>query len=443
MCVRTGFNTWKLMLLLLIMAVLLPSTAECQADDWPQWRGPRRDGVWREVGLVGRMPDGAIPLLWKVEIAGGYSGPTVADGRVYVSDRHVDGNDQYERIHCFDSRDGDSLWSHRYERTYIDVAHDAGPRASVTIHDQRAYALGTMGDLLCLDAARGTVHWHQDLNSTFNVRMPIWGLACSPLIDGELVILQIGGDNGACLVGLDRITGKMRWKALDDEASYSSPLVIEQAGRRVLVCWTGSRIVGLDPSSGKIYWQYRTPQTKWVRGAASPVWHEDRLLISGFFTGAMMFQLRQDKPEVKLLWHRMGPDEQHTDGLQTSIAEPILSGDYVYGVDSFGQLRCLDARTGDRVWENLDVIPQQRWSTLRLIPQARRVWIFTELGELAIARLTPDGYEETSRAQLIRPTRLQEPTRRKGVCWAYPAFADQCVFARNDEELVCASLKQP
>jgi len=139
----------------------------------------------------------------------------------------------------------------------------------------------------------------------------------------------------------------------------------------------------------------------------------------------------------------MGPDEQHTDGLQTSIAEPILSGDYVYGVDSFGQLRCLDARTGDRVWENLDVIPQQRWSTLRLIPQARRVWIFTELGELAIARLTPDGYEETSRAQLIRPTRLQEPTRRKGVCWAYPAFADQCVFARNDEELVCASLKQP
>ena len=444
-CDQRGVSWWLILTILLTLSgqVWLPCEMVCRADDWPQWRGPQRDGTWRETDLVKHLPSGALPLLWRAKISGGYSGPTIADGRVYVSDRLLEADLQYEQIHCFDSQNGRLIWSYRYECPYVNIDHDAGPRAVVAISDQRAYALGAMGDLVCLDAASGTVHWHHDLVALFNIRMPIWGLSCSPLIERDLVILQIGGDDGACLVALDRITGKTRWKALDDGASYSSPLVIEQAGRRVLVCWTGERLVGLDPSNGAMYWQYRMPETSWIRGAPSPVWHKDRLLISGFFTGTMMFRLQQDQPEVELLWHRRGPDEEHTDGIHASIAEPILVNNYIYGVDSFGQLRCLDAKTGDRVWENLNVIPQRRWSTLRLIPQERRVWVFTELGELAIGRISPDGYEETSRAQLIPPTRLQEPTRRDGVCWAYPAFANQCVFARNDKELVCASLKQP
>lgn len=434
MCIgwRTAAMTWVVTCLSLSVS----------ADDWPQWRGPQRDGVWRETGLVDNFAPGQLELLWKTVIGSGYSGPTVADKRVYVADRVVAGNDQLERVHCFDSRSGQAKWSYQYDSAYVNVNHDAGPRGSVTIHDRRAYSLGAMGHMFCFDADDGKVLWQKDLNAEYNIRMPTWGISCSPLIEGELVIIQIGGSDQACLVALDRMSGEPRWQALNDPASYSSPLVIEQAGKRVLVCWTGTRVVGLDPINGKLHWQYPLPPPKWIRSCASPVWSGHRLFISGFFTGAVMFELLQDKLEIDLLWHRMGTDEKNEDGLRTSIAEPVIWDNFIYGVDSNGELRCLDANTGERIWENLEVIPQQRWSTLRIVPNHERAWIFTELGELAMGQLSPNGYEEISRAQLIRPTKLQEPTRRKGVCWSYPAFADGCVFARNDEELVCASLEK-
>ena len=414
-----------------------------RADDWPQWRGPFRDGHWRETGLVDELPGGQLTILWSVKISGGYSGPTVSRGRVYVSDRMVhEDQQQTERVHCFNSRTGARLWSHEYSCPYVNVDHDAGPRGSVTLDDGRAYSLGAMGHFYCFDAVDGSILWHHDMNVKFKIRMPIWGISCSPLIEKDLVIVQVSGAGNACLVALDRRSGEERWRALEDQASYSSPLVIQQAGQRVLVCWTGQRLVGLDPHQGDLLWEHPLPPSKWIRGCASPVVEGNRLLISGFFTGAAMFQLSQEKPAIELLWHRVGPDEKQTEGLHTSIAEPIILGELVYGVDSHGELRCLDANTGVRLWENREVLPQKRWSTLRMIPNGDRVWLFTELGELAIGRLSRQGYLEKSRAQLIQPTRLQEPTRRKGVCWAYPAFANKCVFARNDEQLLCVSLEK-
>ena len=413
------------------------------AADWSQWRGSLRDGIWREDGLLTELPVGQLPLLWDVEIDGGYAAPTVSNGRVFVFDRVVSQAKQSERIHAFHSISGQELWKYRYECDYKEVDHQAGPRAAITIHDDRAYALGTMGDLVCVNVQSGELHWHKKLSQEFNIRMPMWGLSSAPLIFENLVILQIGGDDGACLVGLDRLTGALRWQSLNDNASYSSPILIRQLGRPVVVCWTGERLVGLNPATGHLYWHYRTPETKWIRNAASPVWFDEQLVISGFFSGTMLFRLHPDKMDVDLLWHRQGSDEKHTDGIHSSIAEVVLTRDHIFGVDSHGELRCLDVRTGDRVWENETVIPQQRWSTLRLIPQGERLWIFTEQGELAIGNISSSGYVESSRAQLIRPTKLQEPTRRQGVCWSYPAFADRCVFARNDEQLVCASLAAP
>ena len=144
---------------------------------------------------------------------------------------------------------------------------------------------------------------------------------------------------------------------------------------------------------------------------------------------------------VEKVWHRAGKTELKTDGLHASIAEPIFLGDAIYGIDSFGELRCLDLKTGDRVWESLKAVPKRRWSTARLIPNGGKVWIFAETGELIICRLSRKGYEEISRAKLIEPTKPQLPKRREGVCWSFPAFAGRHVFARNDVELVCANLE--
>ena len=203
----------------------------------------------RESGIVTKLPQGKIPHRWDAPIGAGYCGPTVADGRVFVMDR-VDMPKQIERTHAFDAMTGRKLWSHEYDCEYT-VQYVAGPRASVSIDEGRAYALGTMGNLHCYDATDGKVLWSKDLNTEYKIRMPIWGIAASPLIDKDLVIVQIGGEENACLVAFDKVSGKERWRALDDNASYSAPIIIEQAGKRVLVCWTGEHVVGLDPASGK------------------------------------------------------------------------------------------------------------------------------------------------------------------------------------------------
>ncbi len=408
-------------------------------DDWPQWRGPTRDGIWRETDLVESFPGSQLPVKWKADISSGYSGPTVAEGRVVVSDRLVDEGRQVERVHCFDAMTGEKKWSFAYDCPYDDVGYPAGPRGSITLDDGNGYFLGATGHLHCFDAATGAIVWHRDLRDEWRIRMPNWGIACSPLVHGRLVIVQIGGSDGACVVALDKLTGQEQWRALPDPASYSSPIMIRQADRDVLVVWTGARVVGLDPLTGQLHWHVPTPPQRFIRACASPVWHEDYLLLSCFFNGTRLLRLSRDRLAVETVWHRAGRSEQETNGLHTNFAEPFLRDGFLYGVDSYGQLRCLDARDGRRVWENLEVIPQRRWSTLRFIRTTDRTWIFTDQGELIIARLSPEGYKEVDRARVIQPTRVQLQ-RRHGVCWAHPAFAYGHIFARNDKEIVCCQL---
>ena len=408
-------------------------------DDWPQWRGPNRDGVWRETGLVGTFEKPQLEHLWRTEVGSGYCGPTVADGRVYVMDRLLSPR-QIERVHCFDARTGKNLWSFAYDCVYRGVQYDAGPRASVTIHDGRAYALGTMGHLHCFDAITGEVLFSRDLNSEYGIRMPIWGIAAAPLIEGDLLILQIGAEGGACVLALDRKTGKEAWRALDDGASYSAPIVIDQAGKQVLVVYTAQNVVGLNPQSGEVYWRHPFPPTHMPIGIATPVRHRDLLFVSNFYDGSLLLRLEQNEPAVAQVWKRAGQSEQQTDALHSIISTPYLEGDHIYGVDSYGELRCLRLDTGDRVWESLEAVPKARWATIHFVRNHDNVWMFNEKGELIIARLSPEGYHEKSRARLIEPTRDQLPSRRGGVVWSHPAFADRHVFARNDRELVCASL---
>ena len=411
--------------------------ASARADDWPQWRGPNRDGVWREDGLVERFAGSQLKLRWQADVGSGYSGPTVAGGRVFVTDRLVEPTQQ-ERVLCFDWETGRPLWKHVYDCPYVKVGYTAGPRASVTIDDGRAYSLGTMGHLFCFEAASGKILWSHQLAEEYRVRMPIWGLASAPLVEGDLLIVQCGGEQ-ACIVAFDKRTGAERWKALDDRASYSAPIMIEQAGRRVLVCWTGDNVVGLEPKSGELFWQHPFKPTRMVIGIGTPVVDRDRLFVSCFYDGSLMLKLAADRPAVSEVWRRLGPDEQHTDSLHAMIGTPWILGDFIYGVDSYGQLRCLKADTGDRVWESLDAVPKARWATIHMVRNGERMWMFNERGMLIIARLSPEGYDEISRAKLLDPTSVQLG-QRGGVCWSHPAFAYRHIFARSDDKLVCASL---
>ena len=407
------------------------------SSDWPQWRGPNRDGVWNETGLLESFPSDKLEHKWSVPIGPGYSGPTVADGRVYVMDRQTDPK-EVERVLCFDWETGNPLWTHTYDCPYK-VDFPLGPRASVTIDDGLAYSFGTMGHFHCLDAENGTVVWSKDLNTEYTINLPIWGLSASPIVFEDLVVAQIGGANGACLVAFDKKSGAERWRALDEDASYSSPILIRQASQPVLVCWTGRSLSGLDPKTGKVHWALPAKPTKMVINIATPITDGKRLFVSCFYDGSILVNLHQDKLAVDEVWRRRGINENKTDSLHAIISTPYLKGDYIYGVDSYGELRCLEAATGDRVWEDLTAVGNVRWGTIHMVENGDRMWMFNEDGDLIIGKLSPDGFTEIDRAKLLEPTseRNYNPGR---VCWSHPAYAYKHIFARNDQELVCASL---
>jgi len=419
------------------MAIALIFFAPALADEWSQWRGDDGLGVWHEKGIIDHFESDQIALRWRVPISAGYSGPTVADGRVYVTDRVIEPQ-QVERIHCFDWQTGDTLWSREYPCTYSGVGYEAGPRAAVTIVDGVAISLGSMGDLVCLDAETGKVRWHHPLNETHKIRMPIWGIAASPVVYGDHVIVQIGGE-GACVVAFEIGFGKEVWRALDDRASYSASIFIKQADKDVLLCWTGDNIVGLNPKTGHVYWSVPRPPKKMVINVPSPVVQGDRAFFSSFYEGSTMIRFGTSTLTAEMLWHRDGVNEIETDALHCMISTPLFLGDYIYGVDSYGQLRCLEAGSGDRVWEDLTATRPARWSNIHMVRHGENIWMFNEEGQLIIGRVSPAGFQEISRAQLIEPTEDQL-RRRGGVCWSHPAFAYKHIFARNDRELVCANL---
>ena len=429
--------TGRKTLVLVMIGWLLFGTASFSAD-WPQWRGARRDGIWREEGIVQRFDCNQLPIKWRREIAGGYSGPTVAGGRVYVMDR-LRVPKQVERVHCFDAMTGKKIWTQAYDCIYKKVGYPVGPRASVTIDDNRAYSLGTMGHLYCFDAVKGNVIWSKDLNSEYKIKIPIWGIAASPIVEEGLVIVHIGGKDNACIVAFDKITGAEKWRALGDLASYSSPIVIDQAGKRVLVCWTDARVAGLNSLNGELYWEWPFKPSKMVIGVATPVLRNNYLFVSSFYDGSLLLKVRQDKLGVEKIWRRKGESERNTDSLHCMISTPVILGDYIYGVDSYGQLRCLELSTGDRIWESLDAVPTARWANIHLIQNGDNIWMFNELGELIISKLSPEGFDEISRARLIERTQGQLD-QRGGVCWSHPAFAYKHVYIRNDKELLCANL---
>lgn len=421
---------------ILMFILAFPATAQSSGPgaEWPQWMGPDRSGRWVNGPVLDSLTPGHVTTVWETAVGPGYSGPTVWDGRVYLMDYHRG----EERVHCFDAATGHTLWSHAYPVVY-NVGYPTGPRTSVQIFHGKVYSLGTMGHLGCFDASTGEVIWKVDGQEKYRSRIPTWGLASHPILFRDLLIVQMGGEPDACLVALDRSTGKEVWRALPDEASYSGPVLIRQAGKEVLVCWTGERFAGLNPSSGDVYWSVPFRPENMIMNVAQPVYDPPYLFCSAFFDGSYLLELNQEQLEASLVYHRVGANERNTDALHCCISTPLVKDGFVYGIDSYGQARCLELLSGDRVWEVLTLVPGARWANVHLVPQGNRVWGFNEAGELLLGALSPEGYRDLGRVKVIDPVRIS-PNPRNGVCWAHPAFSGNRVYLRSDAKLICIEI---
>jgi outer membrane protein assembly factor BamB len=289
------------------------------------------------------------------------------------------------------------------------------------------YTLGRLGHLFCLDAKNGDVLWQRDLGQDYEV-----GFAPgtpSPLIEGDLLILLVGGKPDACVIGLNKDTGEEVWKALDESVTFSSPIVVSSGGKRQLIVWTQESVTSLDPAAGTTYWRQRL-LTSGDYAVSTPVFYKDRLLIGG-----LMFQLGADEPGATVLWPESRAPARR---ILSHTSTALFSGDYLFSAKSSGHLVCLEANTGNQVWESSEVTDLINGASIHLTLNGDSVLLYTDRGELIRARLTDEGYEEISRASVLTPT---FPFGGRNVAWAAPAYANGHIFARSGKELVCASLR--
>ncbi|CAN5567504.1 PQQ-like beta-propeller repeat protein [soil metagenome] len=450
-----------------IALVALAFASTLHAADWPQWLGPQRDGVWRETGLVDTFPKDLKPL-WSQSLGQGYSGPAVSDGKLFVMDRElakdaknpanvfdskskVDGN---ERVLCFNSKTGQPLWKHEYPCTY-QISYAAGPRCTPTVDGKHVYTLGAMGDLYCLDKANGNMKWKKNLVKDYAAKVPVWGFACHPLIDGDKLIV-VGGGPDKLVIAFDKLTGNELWhsQSCEGDFGYCPPVILEFGGIRQLIVWHSQACVGLDPGTGKRLWKYEF-SVKAALNTPLPRKIGDHLLIVSFYQGSTLLKVGKDSVEVTWKSKAKGERPNLTTDLSSIMCTPFIDDGTIYGVCSYGELRGVDAMTGKRLWstmkatrgaltppkvaENEEPAESERWSNAFIVKQEQRYLLFNEQGDLIIAKMTPKGYEEVSRAHLIDPTNTMAGRRSK-VVWMHPAFADKCVFVRNDDVIRCYSL---
>jgi len=405
-------------------AILTLVFATSSLADWPKWRGPAGDGTWECPGLPLEISD--PERNWKIKIGGGYSGITVSGGKVYTMDRPEKEN--VERILCFNAADGTQIWEHRYEADYKGLDYGSGPRASVTIHEGKAYTFGAVGHAHCLDAATGKVIWSKDTVKDLEARRPTWGFAASPSIWKNTVIYQPGIEGGG-YVAFDKNTGEEKWRGSDDPAGYATPVFVKQGGRDLMLAWTPENIRGMSPDSGEVFWSIPY-KIKYGVSIASPIFHDDTVLVCGYWHGSKAIKLGAEKENAKLLWE----EEEKIRGL---MAQPLQQDGLVYLLDRTSGLSCFELATGKRLWDDAEghtVTPEGRNPQATLVwardgERKDRVLILNANGELLSATIGREGFKIHSRAQIT------------GRTWAHPAYSDGKIYARTDTELVCWKLK--
>jgi outer membrane protein assembly factor BamB len=438
---------------LALAASVLWTAPAAFAHDWPEWRGAGRAGVWADTGIVQELP-AELKVKWRVPINSGFSGPAVADGRVFITDwaqdpasRTMDGT---ERVIALDEDSGEILWIREWPTSYrmLMQSYAIGPRATPTVNGDRVYVVGAAGDLYCLAVETGEVIWEKHYLTDFDSFVPTWGVASSPIIDGDRLITVVGGEPGGLVMAFDKRTGAEVWRALDvvGEMGYGQPIIIEAGGARQLIVWHAAALVSLNPVSGEVYWE-EVWDARGGMSVATPVHSGNYLLVTQFYLGSMMMQLDQDRPGATMLWKGQSRSEMpdQTDGLHALITTPLIEGDYIYGVGSYGELRGLNARTGERLWMSDEMVAQARWGAAFMVKQGDRYLVVNDDGFLINAQFTPEGYVEHGRTRLIEPTSNAGYGPRKAfdrlVNWSHPAYANGHIFHRNDYEIIRASLR--
>lgn len=438
---------YRIRVLAMFALILIPQALP--ADDWNGWMGDQRDGVFRESGIVDEIPAEGLPVQWRTKIGGGYAGPAVSNGRVFVFDyqlrngtpRNDPGSrvslDGAERLLAIDARTGDVLWEESYDCPYS-ISYPAGPRCTPTVDGDHVYTLGSEGDLKCRQVDDGSLVWSKSFPRDFRAEVPIWGFASHPLIDGDLLYTMVGGP-GQGVVAFDKKTGEVRWKALDTSAGYCPPSIIEAGGVRQLAIYHPKGVVGMDPANGKVHWSV-SASPSYDMSIARPMVDGNLLYVSGIHNEALMVELGTNSPTAKERWRGEPKMAVHS-----ANATPLFVDGVLYGTDcNEGSLIAVDATDGSRIWTTFEATKpgEKRFikhgtAFLTRIGRTDRYLVMSETGDLQMARLNREGFQDLGRMKILEPT---GECFGRSVVWSHPAYANQTAYARNDKEIVAVSL---
>lgn len=404
--------------LVLPLAVALVLARPAAGADWPQLHGPARDGHSAETKLNWDWPKDGPKLLWKLDAGKGWAAPVVAAGKVIFFHR-VD-ND--EVVLALDPATGKELWKHAYATKYVDDFNfDNGPRATPTVSGTTVFTLGPNGDLSALELATGKKLWARNLLADYKADKGFFGAACSPLVTGDVVLVNVGG-KGAGVVAFNTADGKEVWKSTDDGASYSSPTAATLGGKPAAVFFTRAGLRVLDPLTGKSVYDFpfRPRDNNSVQAATPLVWKDEIFLTASYATGAVVVSTKGGKLEE--VW-------ANDKTLSSQYTTPVRVGEYLYGTHGRADtgathLRCVEWKSGTVKWT------EQRFGVASLIAVDGGLLALTESGELVRCDAAPDGHKERARTTI-----LTKPTR------AAAALADGRLYARDGKTLVCVSLK--
>lgn len=397
----------------LVSYVLLTASCVFGADgDWPQWRGPRHDGISRETGLLASWPEEGPPTLWRIPLGEGYSAVSVVDGKAYT----MYSTEADEWVVCIDVADGSVVWKTRSDKA-LENEYGNGPRATPTIDAGRVYTHGATGSLLCLDANTGDKIWGFNTLEKFGAKPLEFGMSASPVVIGEMLVVVVGAPDGKSLVALNKTSGEVLWTSLNDLAGYSTPIHIDVDGTKQIVVLTGKFVVGVAAGDGRELWRHPW-ETTLDANVATPICHDGRLFISsGYGTGCALFHLSvtDGVAAAEELWD--------SKSMKNYFSTSVLHNGYLYGFNNT-MLTCMEFDTGDVAWR------QRGFNKGSVLMADGKLIILGERGTLALAKASAEDYEEISRVGIF-----------EGKCWTVPTVAGGKLFLRNEEELVCLNLK--
>ncbi len=400
-----------------LVAVVGLTGATGLAQDWPQFLGPARDGVYAGAALSTSWPAGGPDVLWERDVGAGFAGPVVVGERVILF--HRQGGD--EVVEALAVSDGATVWTHAYPTTYRDdFGFDEGPRSVPVVADGVVYTFGAQGQLHAVDLETGAARWSVDTHAQYQVRKGFFGAAGSPLVEDGRVIANVGGQQGG-IVAFDAATGEELWTATTDEASYSSPVGATLDGDRHAVFFTRTGLVGLDPTSGQVRFEKRWRSRLGASvNAATPLVDGNRIFMSSSYgTGAAL--VRVETGRLTEIWTG---DESMTNHYATAVLEDgVLYG--FHGRQEYGpSFRAVDLDTGDVLWS------EDGYGAGSVMLAGEHLVIMRESGELVLASASPDRYRPMASADILR-----------GVVRAYPALADGRLYVRNTSTLIAVDLR--